>query len=445
MAGDGPLRENVVARASASDGRVEVLGSVEEVLPMLFAADVLLSTSSTEGMPGSLIEAGMCGLPIVATDVGAVSELVVSPGRLVASGAGQAEIASALSETLRESGSRNAVTASSWAHVVDQWLAVLDRPSRSKWRRAKRTTRRQPRTARRRSGLDLARRVTRKVTAHPANRGRKLNALARLMVWQARKRLRTRDVEVSAYGLRLRLPRAAGSVSNLMYFGEAFEWELINFVRAVLRPGDSVVDAGANIGMFTYATAPLVGDTGHVLALEPLEWAANVISTNAASNGLSCVEVVRSAVGERQGTVEFTADLDVSSHIVWASGASSVSRSTVSVPVAKLDDLVAFEPLLVKLDVEGAETMAINGGAALLGSGRVAVVVAEGHDHALQKMGSSRREMLDKMQLLGFSPQSYDVDDRRLIPARPSGDIIFVHPAFRQLIETRLAESRNAS
>lgn len=72
MAGDGPLRDQVQAAAEASNGRVHMLGSVDDVRPVLWACDVLLSTSSTEGMPGSLIEARMCGIPIVATRVGAV-------------------------------------------------------------------------------------------------------------------------------------------------------------------------------------------------------------------------------------------------------------------------------------------------------------------------------------------------------------------------------------
>lgn len=72
MAGDGPMREHVRSAAEATNGRVHTLGSLDDVRPVLWACDVLLSTSSTEGMPGSLIEARMCGIPIVATRVGAV-------------------------------------------------------------------------------------------------------------------------------------------------------------------------------------------------------------------------------------------------------------------------------------------------------------------------------------------------------------------------------------
>lgn len=42
---------------------MHVLGSIDDVRTVLYAADVLLNTSRTEGMPGSLIEAAMCSMP----------------------------------------------------------------------------------------------------------------------------------------------------------------------------------------------------------------------------------------------------------------------------------------------------------------------------------------------------------------------------------------------
>lgn len=122
IAGDGPLRSAVETAASQTDGRVQVLGSVDDVRVLLYAADVLLNTSSTEGMPGSLIEAAMCGVPIVATDVGAVSS--ISHGILVVpSEASATLIARELSGVRRPS----ILGASDlgWASVVARWSAVL--------------------------------------------------------------------------------------------------------------------------------------------------------------------------------------------------------------------------------------------------------------------------------------------------------------------------------
>jgi glycosyltransferase involved in cell wall biosynthesis len=78
VAGDGPLRPAVQRAVSRHDmpGRVRLLGSRSDVASLLAASDVLLLASSTEGMPGVLIEAGMCGIPAAAYAVGGVPETV---------------------------------------------------------------------------------------------------------------------------------------------------------------------------------------------------------------------------------------------------------------------------------------------------------------------------------------------------------------------------------
>jgi glycosyltransferase involved in cell wall biosynthesis len=78
MAGDGPLRAGLEELAGAlAPGRVRFLGVVADSRSVLDAADVLVCTSATEGMAGCLLEAGLCGVPVVATRVGAAAEVVV--------------------------------------------------------------------------------------------------------------------------------------------------------------------------------------------------------------------------------------------------------------------------------------------------------------------------------------------------------------------------------
>jgi glycosyltransferase involved in cell wall biosynthesis len=78
VAGDGPLRQEIEAQARvALPGRAHFLSALDDVRPVLRAADVLVLTSRTEGLPGVAIEAGLCGLPVVATHVGGVPEIVL--------------------------------------------------------------------------------------------------------------------------------------------------------------------------------------------------------------------------------------------------------------------------------------------------------------------------------------------------------------------------------
>jgi len=78
IVGDGPNREQVQDELAARSlgGRVRLLGERDDVSHLLADADVFLLASRSEGLPLSVIEAMAAGLPVVASDVGGLRELV---------------------------------------------------------------------------------------------------------------------------------------------------------------------------------------------------------------------------------------------------------------------------------------------------------------------------------------------------------------------------------
>ncbi|MFJ9697567.1 glycosyltransferase family 4 protein [Kitasatospora sp. NPDC101183] len=131
VAGDGPLRD-VLARHPAA-ARAHFLGALPDPAPLYRAADALLLTSDSEGVPGALIEAALAGVPAVATDVGWVREVVRdgATGALVAPGDPLA-LAEALGKVLacNRAGLGAAARAHALEHfelgaVVDAWQRLV--------------------------------------------------------------------------------------------------------------------------------------------------------------------------------------------------------------------------------------------------------------------------------------------------------------------------------
>jgi glycosyltransferase involved in cell wall biosynthesis len=123
MAGGGDLLEQVKATAPAN---VTVLGWVEA--PDLFgAADIILSTSENEGMPVALIEAQIAGKPVVATDVGSVSEVILNHETGIVTNKNAGSIASAveslvIDKTTREEMGRLAIARAQALFSVERMI-----------------------------------------------------------------------------------------------------------------------------------------------------------------------------------------------------------------------------------------------------------------------------------------------------------------------------------
>ena len=102
MAGGGDLLEQIKATAPAN---VTVLGWTE-ASDLFGAADIILSTSENEGMPVALIEAQLAGKPVVATDVGSVSEVIANHETGLVTNKNAGSIASAVNALLLDSQKR---------------------------------------------------------------------------------------------------------------------------------------------------------------------------------------------------------------------------------------------------------------------------------------------------------------------------------------------------
>jgi glycosyltransferase involved in cell wall biosynthesis len=129
---EGEIRRQV--NALGMRGRVRLCGQVaqETLAELMAAADVLCLASSREGWPNVVQEALACGTPVVATDVGAVPDMIpsVDYGYVVPAG-DQTALREALQRALNRSWDRKHISAlgqsRSWEHVGEQVLDEMRR------------------------------------------------------------------------------------------------------------------------------------------------------------------------------------------------------------------------------------------------------------------------------------------------------------------------------
>ncbi|HLQ19997.1 MAG TPA: FkbM family methyltransferase, partial [Tabrizicola sp.] len=88
---------------------------------------------------------------------------------------------------------------------------------------------------------------------------------------------------------------------SLRLYGE-FAGEEVDSILALARPGDHVLDLGANIGFHSLGLARRVGDDGRVTAIEPQRYCFQLLCANVTLNQLPQVHCLRAAVGDAPGS-----------------------------------------------------------------------------------------------------------------------------------------------
>ncbi len=131
-------------------------------------------------------------------------------------------------------------------------------------------------------------------------------------------------------------------------------------LRQILFPGAVVVDAGANIGIYSQFLSRHVGATGVVHSFEPSP--ENFERLRSATRRLSNVRLSQSAVGEHSGNSElYLSDKLNVDHRAYMAGGDS--RRTIPIEMVTLDDY--FKPGervdLIKMDIQGYELHALQG------------------------------------------------------------------------------------
>jgi FkbM family methyltransferase len=142
-----------------------------------------------------------------------------------------------------------------------------------------------------------------------------------------------------------------------------YEEKEIASLCALIRPGDVVLDIGANIGLYTLPMSRAVGATGTVVAFEPDPDNLRILEHNVKTNKCDNVRIVPCALGSHEGEVGLY-QVDDNRGLLSFADLGRTGKS-VKVPVrrgdAVLRELAVPTPAALKIDVEGSEPLALAG------------------------------------------------------------------------------------
>jgi FkbM family methyltransferase len=159
--------------------------------------------------------------------------------------------------------------------------------------------------------------------------------------------------------------------SVLVAEGDWFEKEM-EFWRNWIKPGMTVIDVGANVGVYTFSAAQRVGSQGKVLAVEPFSGCVRCLEETCRINQFSWVKICAGAASDRVGSARLSLSASSELNELVANDASVSMESGAFEEVAcfTLDGLREQEHLqqvdILKIDAEGNELAVLRGSQKIL-------------------------------------------------------------------------------
>ena len=193
-----------------------------------------------------------------------------------------------------------------------------------------------------------------------------------------------------------------------------------NYEREIFRqfcmPGSIGVDVGGNVGLYTVIAASRVGKNGKVIAIEPHPESYRYLQKTIEANGLSAVKSFNVALGDRRETIDlFLTDENKADSLIYdATG----QRLKIDTEMIDLDHLLAENEIdavqLIKMDIQGAEGLALRGMSGTLAKSSVVVIFTEFWPWGIEEAGESVAGFLRELMRAGFRFKAIDEDKRTL-------------------------------
>ncbi len=152
-----------------------------------------------------------------------------------------------------------------------------------------------------------------------------------------------------------------------IYFDE-YEMPVVEMIKRYLKPGDTFIDVGANIGYITAVAANEVGENGEVHTFEPVPIYFHYLEKIAIFNKKYKIFTNKVALGNKKQIAKMQITLPPhtgGSSLILNNSSAKITKKIIKVPVVRLDDYIKNNSLskisLIKIDVEGFEFQVLQG------------------------------------------------------------------------------------
>jgi FkbM family methyltransferase len=207
------------------------------------------------------------------------------------------------------------------------------------------------------------------------------------------------------------------------------------FTRALLKPGDTCVDAGANTGHYTFLCASVIGSTGRVFAFEPNPEFAILLRQSVALNHVESIvhlstDALWSASNETKAFYLSIEPTNSGTSSLMEHGLFLSPEHQIRVQTIRFDDFAERARIeqfrLVKIDVERAEDHLLEGAKRTLRAHKVDYLIVEMYS------GGRAQTLLQSAGYEGYfiTDQKHDLVPLASIPDGLFGDYLFVRPGL---------------
>jgi len=223
-------------------------------------------------------------------------------------------------------------------------------------------------------------------------------------------------------------------VSGALALG-SFERVELDIFRKTIEEGMNIVDIGANIGLYSIISAKRVGINGKVFVYEPEPTNINFLKKNIDSNNLKNVFIETKAMSNSAGNTKLFITKDNKGTHSLANNRSV--KDYINIETDTLDNSLkkygSPKIDIIKMDIEGAEILAIDGMRETIKNSPNLIIFSEFYPKAIIRLGGSPIGYLEKLRDLGFSIFLINEKTKKLEPLDDL-DSFRIRPDFRKTL-----------